>query len=192
MSVARTKTVQKAAKDQGKCGKCGVELPKGSGYVWWTMGFRSNHKYKRCLKPECFPRPSERESSKFVTILSAQENFADNIDSLETKDDIEAAVQEVGSAVREVADEYYEALDLWPNGNEQLQEKYDHYESQASEIESWQSSGADEWDLCDAHEESDRESEEVQECEQCNANFEEWIEAIRDEAREAVDNIEQA
>ncbi len=187
MSVARVKTVQKSAKDQGKCGNCGIELPKGSGYIWWTVGFRSNYKYKRCLKPGCFPRPSTRETSKFATILSAQENFQDTIEEQDTKDSIESAVQEVGSSVREVADEYQEALDAWENGNEQIQEKVDHYSGQADEIENWTFEGADEPERCDNH-----EDEPDDDCEECQEKCAEWLDEIREAAREAVDNIEQA
>jgi uncharacterized protein YjbJ (UPF0337 family) len=189
MSVAKVKTIQKAQKDQGKCGSCGVELPKGSSYIWWTMGFRSNHKYKRCTKSECFPKPSTRETSKFATILAAQETFAENIDSLTEVGEIEGAVADVATAVGEVRDEYQDALDSWENGNEQLQEKVDHYEGQASELESWTWDGDEEPRWCDEHE--DASSEDRGNCDDCMSAEEEWIESVRDSAREAVDNIEQ-
>jgi hypothetical protein len=191
MSVARAKIIGKAQKDQGKCGRCGVELPKGSGYLWWTVGFRSNYKYKRCLKPECYPRPSERESSKFVTVLSAQENFEDTIDGLEDKEDIEAAVQEVGAAVREIAEEYREAADAWEHGNYELEEKADHYEGQADELESWEFGGSSEWDLCEEHEDMDRDDDRIENCTECVTNRDDWLSEIREEAREAVQNVEQ-
>lgn len=192
MSVAKVKVIKKSQKDQGKCGKCGVELPKGSPYKWWTVGFRSNHKYVRCMKATCAPRDSERESSKFVTILSAQEGFQDNIDILTTKDDIESAVQEVGTAVREVADEYSEAADAWEHGNESLEEKRDHYEGQADELESWEYDGGD-WELCEKHEgdDLDGDSDVVESCPECVEKRDDWISEIREAAREAVDNIEQ-
>ena len=192
MSVARVTTVTKSRKDQGKCGRCGKELPAGTGYLYWMPYFRSNYKAVRCLDTACYPPPSERESSKAATIYAAQESFDANVGELSTKDDIEAAVQEVADAVTEVKDEYDEALSNWEHGNEALQEKVDHYESQADELDGWQFDGADEFELCDEHDEAeaDREDEAVEACEQCQANKEEWIEEIREAAREAVNGVE--
>jgi hypothetical protein len=190
MSVQKIERVKSSRKDQGKCSKCGTELPVGTGYLYWYPGFRSRYKIVRCLKDECFPRPSERETSKAATILSAQESFADSIGELTSKDDIEAAVQEVADAVREVADEYQEALDQWENGNEQLQEKVDTYEGSASEIDGWSFDGDDEPRLCEEHDEVERGSAAVEDCGVCQQLEEEWIEEVRDAAREAVDNIE--
>lgn len=194
MSVAKVKVIQKSQKDQGKCGKCGVELPKGTPYVWWTVGFRSNHKYVRCSAASCFPRPSERESSKFVTILAAQEGFEDAIDTLTDKEEIESAVQEFGASVREVADEYREAADAWEHGNSELEEKADHYEGQADEVENWTYEGDDEPELCQTHHDMDLEpgDEKVENCEDCIERRDDWISEIREAAREAVQNIEQA
>lgn len=194
MSVQKIETVKASRKDQGKCSKCGVELPAGTGYLYWSPGFRSRSKIVRCLKSECFPRPSERETSKAVTILAAQESFEDNVGSLDSPDDIEAAVQEVAEAVREVCDEYQSALDEWPNGNEQIQEKVDHYEDQASEIESWSWDGNTDYDLCEEHvgREDEVPEEEIQQCGVCQQLRDEWLEECRNAAREAVQNVETA
>lgn len=186
MSVQKLEVVQKSRKDQGKCSRCGDALPAGSAYQYWYPGFRSKYKIVRCMKTECYPRPSERETSKAATILAAQESFHDNVGELETVEDIEAAVQEVAEAVGEVRDEYQEALDAWPSGNEQIQEKVDTYESAASEIESWSWDGAAEPEPCEAHDTI------TPDCEYCDLNQENWIEEVRDAAREAVDNIEMA
>lgn len=192
MSVARVTTVAKSRKDQGKCGRCGKELPAGTGYLYWLPYFRSNYKMVRCLDAGCFPPISERESSKAATIYAAQESFEANVGDLITKDDIEAAVQEVADAITEVREEYESALDGWEYGNEQLQEKVDHYESQASELDGWTFDGADEWELCDEHDEAeaDREDEAVEACEQCQQNKEDWLEEMREAAREVVGAVE--
>lgn len=188
MSVAKVVRIEKSRQDQGKCGHCGDELPKGSGYIWWKMGFRSNYKHKRCLKTACFPKPSERETNKTATILAAQETFEANINELDSKDDIETAVQEVGTSVREVADEYREAAEGWEHGNEALEEKADHYDNAASEVEDWTSSEDDEPEYCEEHE--DASSVDRGECEDCQRNETDWLERIREEAIEAVNNIE--
>lgn len=181
MSVQKIETVQKSRKDQGKCTKCGTELPAGTGYLYWYPGFRSNYKIVRCLKPECYPMPSERETSKAATIMAAQETFGNLINRQESVEDIESAVQEVGSAVREVVDEYEEALEAWENGNEQLQEKVDTYTDQADELENW------EWD---GEEEPEREEGEDEDA--FSDRRSDWLEEVRDAAREAVDGIEFA
>lgn len=192
MSIARVHTVEKSRKDQGKCGKCGKELPAGTGYRYWKPYFRSNYKAVRCLDAACRPANSELESSKVSTIYAAQEAFEANVGDLSTKDDIEAAVQEVADAVTEVKDEYDDALSSWEYGNEGLQEKVDHYESQAYELDGWQFDGADDWELCDEHDEAeaDREDEAVEACEDCQHNKEEWLEEIREAAREKVNEVE--
>jgi hypothetical protein len=190
MSVQKIERVKSSRKDQGKCSKCGTELPVGTGYLYWYPGFRSRYKIVRCLKDECFPRPSERETSKAATILAAQESFHDHIGELETPGEIEAAVQEVADAVTEVKDEYQEALDQWENGNEQLQEKVDAYETAGYEIDGWSFDGDEEPRLCEDHEESERGSAAVEDCGVCQQLEEEWLDEIRDAAREVVDNIE--
>lgn len=189
MSVARVNTVNKAAKDQGTCGRCGKPLPKGEPYLWYTVGFRSDYKHKRCLDPACYPRESERDTSKYATVLAAIESFNDNIDSLTEIDEVEQAVQDVAEAIAEVRDEYQEALDAWENGNEQLQEKVDHYEEQESELAYWEYDGEQEAYPCDEHDEG---GELVEGCEQCEANRDEWLENLREAARDAVSNVEPA
>jgi DNA repair ATPase RecN len=191
MSVQKIETVKKSRKAQGHCTKCGDELPAGSGYLYWYPGFRSNYKIVRCLKADCYPMPSERETSKAATILAAQESFHNLINRYDSVGDIQEAVQAVAEAVQEVADEYQEALDQWENGNEQLQEKVDHYTDQSNEIDGWEWDGADEPDLCDEHgSRSDWEDEEIQQCEDCQNNRSDWLEEVRDAAREAVGNVE--
>ncbi len=116
MSQAKIETVKKSRKDQGACGKCKEELPVGSAYLYFYVGFRSPLKRVRCMKPGCFPKPSERESSMVADIYAAQEAFEDQIDSLESWEDIRAALDEVVSAANEVADQYESAAED-ANGN---------------------------------------------------------------------------
>lgn len=192
MSIAKLHTVGKARKPQGKCRKCETEINPGDGYRYWMPYFRSSTKYVVCLKSECTPPYSELESGKAATIYAAQESFEASIDGLSEKDEIEAAVEEVANAVEEVREEYQTAADAWEHGNEQLQEKADHYESQYDEIRDWQFEGADEWDMCQDHEDADadRDDDAVAECEACQLSKEEWLEEIREEAKDKVNSIE--
>lgn len=192
MSVAKVETVKASRKDQGKCEKCGTELPKGTGYRYFYVGFRSNVKHVRCMKAECSPRQSERESSKVATWYAAQESFEDRIDQATDKDEIESAVQEAGAAARELADEYREAADAWESGNETLEEKAEHWESQADEIENWSYDGDEEPEKCPRHEDDGEEhdSQVYENCSECQHVRSEWLEEVREAAREAVNNVE--
>lgn len=192
MSVQKVHTVKAARKPPGKCGSCSRELGVGDGYLWWTMGFRSSHKYIRCLATACYPRQSERETSKAAGILVAQENFEDRLAGLESVDDVEAAVQEVADAIGEVRDEYREAADAWEYGNTALEEKADHYEAQQSELDGWSYDGADDWELCDDHYDADTDAAEVLTCEACAANRQQWLDELRAAASEAVGAVELA
>lgn len=194
MSTAKLNVVKKARQDQGQCERCGKPLPAGEGYLWFTVGFRSTWKHKRCLRSECYPRPSERESSKFASVMAAQESFDDEVGSLTTVDEIEAAVQAVADEVSELRDSYQEALDQWEYGNEALQEKYDHYDNVLYDVEGWSWDGAEDWDRCDEHWETDPEFDEdgVPKCEACEQQREDWLEEVRDAARDVVGSIEQA
>lgn len=192
MSVQKVTTVKAARKPPGKCGGCGKDLGVGDGYLWWTMGFRSSHRKIRCLAAACYPLPSQRETSKAAGILAAQEAFTANLEGLESVDDVEAAVQEVADVIAEVRDEYQEALDAWEYGNEALQEKVDHYEAQASELDGWRYDGADDWELCDEHYDGDTDAAEVLTCEACAANRDRWYDELRAAALEAVGAVELA
>lgn len=190
MSVQKIETVKKSRKDQGTCSKCRCALPAGTGYLYWMPGFRSNYKIVRCLKPSCFPKPSERETSKIASILAAQENFAEVIDDACDVEEAETAVREVGTALREVADEYQEALDAWEHGNEQLQEKVDHYSAQADELEDWSYEGEQEKEHCEFYE--DEEHDESDESCDCEEKALQWLDDLRAGARDAVDNVDFA
>lgn len=190
MSVQKITTVKAARKAPGKCGHCGDVLGVGDGYLWWDAGFRSTYRYVRCLKAECYPRPSERETSKASAILAAQENFADQLATLESVDDITSAVEDVASAVEEVRDEYQDALDQWEYGNEQLQEKVDHYDAQLDEIQGWEYTGNEEPEVCDKHDGMDPDDEAPLACPDCSELRDSWLELVREEAAEAVDAVE--
>lgn len=193
MSVARVTTVRKARKDQGKCGKCGAELPKGSAYRWWTVGFRSRYAHKRCLKPECSPRTSELESSKLAEVYAAIEAAQDDLaaqrneapgEQQEILDIISAAAEEFAR----VADEYREADEqIGGGGNTEMGERADALEESAGELEGFSPSS----DPDDAEECADSE-EEGHDADNCDACFENrqtlWHELI-DEAEAALSEV---
>jgi hypothetical protein len=138
MSVARVTKVAKSQKP-GQCEKCKVDLPKGSAYIWFKVGFRSRYKHVRCDKIECYPKQSERESSQIASIYAAQEEFEDALENCNSADEITEAMQPVAEAIREVAEAYREAA-INPNTgdvfNTTLDERADTLESAADEVES--------------------------------------------------------
>lgn len=190
MSIAKVTAVTKSVKDQGECGKCHTPLPKGSAYRWFTVGFRSTYKQRRCMSPDCTPKPSELESSKVSAVYAAQEEF--DVSDLTLVSDIEQAVHEVGEQVREVAEEYREAA-INPNTGEifntDSDERADLLESGADELEDW--SHDEEFEPCEKHEEEDIPDEgPAYECKDCEEGWAQFIEDARTAAAEAVDGIE--
>lgn len=188
MSLARVTQVNRAMKDQGECGHpgCGVKIQKGDPYLWFKVGFRSRYKHVRCV--DHYPPQSARESSLVSAVFAAQEDFAAQIDSLESHEDVLDALQQVADAVREVAGEYETAMydqngNVW---NAEAEERYNALESAADELEGW-AADEDEPTPCAEHEDG---GELVEGCDDCETNREEWVGALRDSAREAVDGME--
>jgi hypothetical protein len=164
MSIARVTTVTKSLKPY-TCGKCREELPKGSTYRWYKVGFRTRYRSIRCMKPECTPRNSELDGSKMATVWDAQESFEDALSSAGCKSDIESALEEYAGAVREVGEEYREA-GTDDNGTEWSPdsiERADTLESAADEIESIDLSDVELKKQC-----VDCEGETEIECETCS------------------------
>jgi Fe-S oxidoreductase len=173
MSVARLHTVNKARKDQGKCGKCGTPLPAGSPYRHFSVGFRSSYVQKRCMKIECTPRPSERESSKLSSVYAAMEAAEDELAGLRSadvgeQDTVTSIVTTVAEEVRTVADEYREAdsyIGGGGSGSTVSEERADTLESAADELESFQPS-ADPADFTECEDAGD-EDHDADTCEAC-------------------------
>jgi len=167
--MPRINTVSKARKDQGKCGHCGKELLKGTGYRW--IQFRFGGKRKRCLEPACRFRASDlTQSDKLGRVYSAQETAEDALEGLEPTDesfadDVKAALEEAATEIREVSEEYQESCD---NIREHIEESptADECEEKAEELGSWadelESYEADDFDPSDHElpEKFDRDSVE--------------------------------
>lgn len=175
MSLAKVHEVRKSQKDQGHCDRCGDPLPKGSPYRWFTVGFRSSHKRVRCMKPECTPKMSERESSKLADVYSALESAEVDLANATDKGEIEDAVHEFGDAVREVGDEYTEAS-VNPNSgnvfNTDAEERGEALGSWAEELNGWSTD----------EEEPDRE--DYPEGDQGDAEYREAVDEFLDNARQ--------
>lgn len=131
MSLATTYRVEKSRKSF-VCGKCGDTVLVGQPNVSFAVGFRGRSK-RRCGKTECFPKPSERESSLVFSVYAAQEDF--DADACQSMAELTEAVQDVISATEECQSEY-ENSEMFDR-NEDLQERASMLEEAASTLESW-------------------------------------------------------
>jgi hypothetical protein len=129
------------------CTKCGDVVPKGSPYCYFKPGFRGRAKVRRCMKPECHPTRSERNTSKMGEVYAAQEDAETTIRSLTWSDeasfdeqvnDIEEALNAVAEQADATAEEYDEALQAAPVLEGTVQEKIDALTDYSSELTSWQ------------------------------------------------------
>jgi hypothetical protein len=181
MSVARVTTVAKARKAQRPCGKCRKEIKVGDPYLHFAVGFRG-YKQVRCTDTACYPKVSERESSKIATIYAAQEDI--DFSQLTDRDDIVAEVNQLADVIREIADEYREAS-TDDNGtvfNVDAEERADILDSAADECDSWEPS--EEVEPCEAHTDKPDDT-----CDAC-IEAEDVLERIRSEADDFINGLE--
>jgi hypothetical protein len=138
MSLAKVNRIGRV-RNPGTCEKCGLEIKKGDPAVRFAVGFRG-YTRTRCTKPECFPKPSERESSLVADVYAAQEEV--DVDSAETLEELEQIRDDVATATREVAGQY-EDSEMFDK-NPDLQERAEQLNSAADELDNWQPEGDDE------------------------------------------------
>lgn len=183
MSIARITTVQRSMKP-GECDKCGTALPKGSAYRWWKVGFRSRHRYIRCMAAECTPRTSELESSRYADVYAAIEDAQASIALSDDKDDVEQEVQSVADAMNELAEEYQTASED-ENGtvfNQTAAERAEELESQSGELDGW--TYDEELEGCDEHDELQDEG-----CDACEEKRGEYVDGLREAATDKLSEV---
>lgn len=197
MSVARVYVVKKARKAQRPCSKCGAAINPGDGYRYWEPYFRSNYKVTRCMKSECTPRPSERESSAMATVLAAQESAEDTISAWTGEDgsvsELESARDSVVEALDEVIDQYREADENFGGGGmTQSGERADDLESQKDELESVDFEEFDEssWEQCEDAETDDHDQDTCDDCQEARSQaIQDWADEQRSILEDALGNI---
>lgn len=193
MSQARVHTVTKAAKDQGKCEHCGAPLPKGGPYRWYSVGFRSHYKHKRCMLPKCTPTQADRESSLLAEIYTAQESASATLDSLSQSDptapddfvsQVRDAVTEVADAVDSVAQQYRDQDEAFGgSGSTEAAERADTLEGASGDLQGWDPD-RDEPEACDDHDAWQDA------CDACADNWSAWVDDVVQQARDAIDGVE--
>lgn len=180
MSLAKVNEIKKVRKP-ASCEKCGAEIKVGDPAVKFAVGFRG-HTRVRCAKSECFPKPSERESSMVSGAYAAQEDA--DVDSASSLEELEQVRDDVAEATREVASEY-EMSEMYER-NYDLQERAEMLNSAADELESWEP--ADEepseddedstWDIAGTEYSDFDEAHEA------------WLSEARASLQEAIDGME--
>lgn len=210
MSLAKINVTKKSRKPW-ECSRCRSQIPVGSEVIAFTVGFRGRTQ-RRCMKPECFPQPSERESSAVSAVYAAQE--AVDFSTATSLEELEQMVDDVAEACTEVASEY-EDSEMFEI-NEDLQERAETLNAAAEDLGNW----ADDLDEeptedeerfqeqeCESCEgtgevEDSDEPEDKMDCPDCNGvgsieaedDFEqahdEWLTAAREAAESAVNDVE--
>jgi hypothetical protein len=200
--MARVTRVNKSMKDQ-TCGRCGVELPKGSAYQWAKPGFRSRTRLIRCLS--CSFRPSELTTSLVSTAYAAQEDLQDAIDSWDGDDaqDLTDALEAAADGAQECYDAYDEANSAWEDNSGS---ENDDFVERRDAIEAWQDELRDvdfddrpedpeledpgpQGDDEDDHDYEARVAEHTSAVEEYETEVADWIEACRDLAQTACDEL---
>lgn len=213
--MARVTTVAKAQKDQGRCEKCGTDLPAGSSYKWIKPRSHrgaKGYKRKRCVACPNW-RPSETTSSPALGILhAAQEAASDALDARSGEDGLDAAqtiLTDLAEGVREAAAQYEESASNMEDGfggetsiSAEIREKGETLDPQADDIENS--------DLPDDFDEDAAKTQVVEEAgvedldpetydwdedpEDLTAAFEqareEWADEVRDAIQSALDLAE--
>jgi hypothetical protein len=166
VSLAKINKIGKVRKAT-ECEKCGDAIPVGSPAVKFAVGFRGRTRV-RCSKTECFPKPSERESSLVSSVYAAQEEA--DVDSAFTLEELEQVRSDVVAATQEVAGEY-EQSEMFER-NEDLQERAQMLNDAAEALEGWEPDGEEP----DAEE--DEEAHDI------------WIQNARESLQAAIDEME--
>jgi len=178
MSLAKVNQIGRVRKP-GKCEKCGLEIKVGDPAVRFAVGFRARPR-TRCTKTECFPRPSERESSLVADVYAAQEEV--DLSTAASLEDLETARDDVVSATQEVAGQY-EDSEMYDK-NPDLQERAEMLNTAADELEGWEPE----------EEEPTPDDEEWTIAGTDYDNFDDaygaWLDAARESLQGAIDEME--
>ena len=146
--MARVQTVEKSLKSPGACGKCNTIIAKGQPYRWFKFRYGGGGKRVRCTAAACAPRPSELTGSdKLSRVYAVGESVSDALEAFRESydlDDLKSALTDGAEQLREVAGEYRESaenMESGMNGNrmpmcDELEEKADHLEGVADELDS--------------------------------------------------------
>jgi hypothetical protein len=186
------------------CTSCGDKIKPGDPYIWWAnkqgrMSLRRN----RCTKPECAPKAWEYQTTSphIAAMMQTEEAVHGELsdaafnaeDPASWPDEISAIVQAAADGVREVGEGYTESGNNIEEGfgnptyqSEELVEKGEAIEGQADELESWEPADDSPPERAEFEDDDDEDADEEATDEAYGQALDDWAEAIRDEARDAV------
>jgi len=124
----RVKTVQRAQKDQGRCLNCGEEIKVGDGYQY----AKPRYGPRRCIHTRCGPFKGSQLTSndKLADLYAITEEMAEyDVTSDDSPEDVQSALDDFASRVREVAELYREVAS-------NIEDGFGHATSQSEEAES--------------------------------------------------------
>jgi len=181
-----------------RCYKCGTEIHPGDSYKWFANRI-GRYSQRKDFCANCPVRPSDTTTSPHLSALyAAQESAEDQLAAGGELGlaDIAQIVREYAEAVREVGEGYGESADNIEEGfghetyqSQEIREKADEcdsaadtIESAADDIESLEDPDADASEFLDEYEGETGDDDQPTDADE----FEEWVEAKRQERREAA------
>ena len=188
MARVKTKTRNRGGTKTYPCtAGCGKPIEPGETYFTWSRRFgRTGRTYYRHTK--CgYPRPTELTSRKTAqveeAVIDAKEqvsNWSPDLESPDT-DALTSALSDAAQSARDVGEEYESNADAMPENlqygsqAEAMRDVARELEDWATELEGW--SPSEDEPVFDA--DADKQAKED--------IFQEWVEKIRGEADEALD-----
>jgi hypothetical protein len=114
-----------------KARKANSVCKKGESYYWWEFRYGG----KRYSKNR--PRPSQLTQSKMSGALAAQEALEDALEDATCKSDITSALDEAAQAIRDVAQEYEDAIENMPESLQDAARGGEHGDEKINGLNEW-------------------------------------------------------
>lgn len=174
----------------------GHDIEIGQPYYWAAPGFRTSRYGKKFACVNHRFRPSQLTNGLASEPMAAVEAFEDAVNGIEHDDreaiaQLEAAWEELTSAVEDYQQQRQDALDQWENGNSQLEEFVYTADAAVDEVSGHQ---IEEWDgdtdLLDLDPES-FEPEPDEDDEEAHAAWEERRDEIEQAHADYESHVEQ-
>lgn len=156
-------------------------IKPGDSYKWISVmtSPRSSHSRYRCDSAPDWHR-WDYSSSLSARVEQVQYNFASEIESVESKEDVEQILASTADEIREIAEEKRESAQNMEDGFGHPTEKSDELNETADELDSW-ADDVESWDIEDYPEAPEGEEEPSED------QVDEWRENAVAAAQEAVD-----
>ena len=119
--------------EEYRCNGCSEKIVAGQQYYEWSF-FRS--KPTRRHASHGYPKGSMLCEGKMSGAMAACESLEEALGGLETPEDIAQEVQTCMDSMQEVIDEYEEAINNFPNSEEQNRERIDQIQNCIDELDS--------------------------------------------------------